>query len=130
LEQISFDEYPLRILDLEQVLHEPLAFPGRRLEEVIVANLDVRGNHTVDEGIVAAEDEILARALDVVVDDLVRSRSSPPSDRLRITTCLVTVTDVGIDDCARRTVERNAATDAARGGAVDVQTIEHDVVGH
>ena len=44
LEDVALDEHALRVLDLEEVLHQPLALPARRLEEVVATDLDVGRN--------------------------------------------------------------------------------------
>ena len=77
LEQVAVHEDPLHVLELEQVLDHPqdarkarvVGLPAQRLEEMIVADLDV-GRHEVGDGRAGpAEQQVLGGRLQVIVPD-------------------------------------------------------------
>jgi hypothetical protein len=138
LEQIAVDDHPARVLELEQVLHRPsrarevlsiTMVPGERLGEVIAANLDVGGREVGQARIAASEHDVLARRLQIVVDDLERPRPAPSPHRLRVFSPAFEVGDVGVDDGGGAAVERDAAAAAHPGVPVDVAAVEDEVVG-
>src|ERR1700722_354882 len=81
-ENIVFEQNSLRILELEQILHnkrfprrsphEPLAsqFPDQRLEKMIAPNLDIRRR---TRRLPPAKHDVFAGGFEKVIDDLVRA---------------------------------------------------------
>src|SRR5206468_10248690 len=99
LEDIPFDENAAGVLELEEVLHRrPHAAPRRRLEEMILPDLDVRGHEVADGGIGAPEDHVLARRLQIVVHDLERARAVPAHDGLSVHNLVLELGQIGVDD--------------------------------
>src|SRR5262249_54547395 len=117
LEDVRLDQHTLRVLQLEEVLHRPpdprvrgvAHLPLQRLRHLVVAELDVGRDQALDWGVRAAEDEVLPRAFQVVVDDLEGAGAVPTGDGLRVRAGLVTFGDVRIDDGGRGAVERDAS---------------------
>src|SRR5262249_18701689 len=73
LEDVPVHEYPLHLLQLEQVLDAPGRlgpFPSERLMDVVVAELEVRGHEPGCQGIGATKDYVFSRPFEVVVYDL------------------------------------------------------------
>src|SRR5262245_20855788 len=78
LEDVAVNQNALRVLQLEEVLDRPgrprvdrIADPPRqRLKAMVAPEFNVRRNEVGDRRVAAAEHEILARAFEVVVDDL------------------------------------------------------------
>src|SRR5262245_51498194 len=138
LEDVAVNQYALRVLQLKEVLDPPgrscvariANSPRERLEAVVAPELDVRRRQVYDFRIGAAEHKILARALEIVIDDLERARAVPAADRLRISANLVTVGDVRVNDRGRGAVERNAAAQSDRAIAVNVESVQDQVVRH
>src|SRR6266508_2882599 len=97
LEDVRLDQHTLRVLQLQ------------RLRYVVVAELDVGRDQVLDSGVRAAEDEVLARAFEVVVDDLEGAGAVPTGDGLRVRAELMTLGDVRVDDGGRGAVERDAS---------------------
>src|SRR5262245_41721427 len=117
LEDVAVNQDALRVFQLKEVLDPPgpsrvarIADPPReRLEAVVTTELDVRRHEVVDRRIGAAEDEILAGALEIVVDDLERAGPIPAADGLGIGALLVAIRDVRVNHGGRGAVERYAA---------------------
>src|SRR5439155_10392917 len=92
LEDVAVHEDALRILELEEVLDHPqdagvggiVVLPGQRLEEMIVPDLDVRGDEIGHGGAGAAEEDVLAGPFEVVVDELERPGAAPDADGLGV----------------------------------------------
>src|SRR5205823_6894069 len=88
LEDVPAHQHPARVLQLEQVLHCPMDAavawianaPRERLEEVVVAYLDVRGDQFRDRWVGAAEHHVLARPVELIVRDLERPGTVPSAD--------------------------------------------------
>ena len=130
LEEIAVDEDALGVLELEAVLDGPAGVaPGGRLEEVVTADFDVGGDEVRDERIGPAEHEVLGRAFEVVVDDLVGAGAVPAVEGLRVEADALPAGDVGIDDGGLAGVQGDAALAAGGGVAVDVAAVDHEVVG-
>src|SRR5262245_23952118 len=117
LEDVAVNQHTLRVLQLEEVLDRP-GRPGvarvadppcEWLEAIVTAELDVRRNEVGDRRISAAEHEILARAFEIIVDDLKGTGAIPSADGLGIGAPLVAVRDVRVNDGGRGAVERYAS---------------------
>src|SRR5206468_132741 len=92
LEDVAFHQHPPGILQFEEVLDGPgrtrisrIALPPRQgLEEVVLPDLDVGRHETVNRGVRAAEHDVLARPLQMVVDDLEGTGPVPAHDGLGV----------------------------------------------
>src|SRR5207244_2841072 len=91
-EDIRFNEGTLAVLKLKKVLDAPCLAciggvprsPGQRLVEEVVADLDVRRHVTCAGRRCAPERDILAGALQIVIDQLQWSRRIPGDRGLRV----------------------------------------------
>ena len=138
LEDIGVDQDSLRVLELQEVLEGPVDSgitrivhpPPQRFVKMITADLDVGRDETLDGGIRAAEQEVLASALQVVVDDLERPGAVPARNGLGVRRHLVSIRDVRVDDGGGGTVQRDAAPEIYVRGPMDVHPIEDEIVRH
>jgi len=138
LEEVAVDEHPARVLELQEILDHPRSpgvarvadAPRQRLEEVVAADLDVGGHEVHDGGIGAAEHDVLAGSLQVVVDDPEGSRPIPAADGLRVSADLVHVADVRVNDGRPGAVHRDAPPQVRGRSAVNVHPVEDQVVRH
>ena len=80
---------------------------------MVAAEHDVRRHQAVHRRQRAAEHEVLARCLEIVVLDQERPGAAPAGDRLRVLAGRLDVGDVGADDDRRGAVQRDAALLAA-----------------
>src|SRR3978361_1771261 len=101
-------------LELEKVLDFPHALPTRRLGERVAADGDVARNEIGNGGISAAEQDVLARGLEIVVLDQIGPATVPAADRLRIDAYAVDVADRRVDDRRIGAVERHSAAQVER----------------
>src|SRR5207253_9805835 len=98
---------------LEQVLDRPMRariariihLPRERLEEVIVADLDVGGDEIRDGWNRGAEHHVLPSGLQIVVDDLEGARPVPAVDSLSVELDTMDFRNIRIDDRGRSAVE-------------------------
>src|SRR5439155_14643882 len=129
-EDIALDQYAAGVLQLEQVLDGgPHSSPGRGLEEVITTDLDVRRHEVGDRRVAAAEHDILAGRLQIVVDDLEGPWATPAHDGLGVLRLVLEVGEVGIDDGERFAVECDAAHGGLTGISVDIAPVDDQVGG-
>src|SRR5690348_8633736 len=75
LEDVALDHHALGVLQFQEVLDRPPSSgralsPGERLHEMIAPDLNVRRHQARDPRISTPEHDILARRLEIVVDDL------------------------------------------------------------
>src|SRR3954467_13886789 len=84
LENVAFHEHALRVLQLEQILHQPTATPLQRLCDVIAPDHDVGRYESVDARVAAAEHHVLTRSFEVVSDDFERPWPVPSNDGLAV----------------------------------------------
>src|SRR4051812_37395499 len=94
---------------------------------MIPADLDVARHETVDTRIGAAEQDVLSRALEIVVDDLHRSRTVEGTDCLRIHCETLAADDVAVQHFDVAPVQPHATLLALRGMTVYEKPIQHDV---
>src|SRR5213594_2313088 len=136
LEEIAFDAHAAGVLQLEEVLDGPrgarvrgrVRLPGQGLGHVVAEDLDVRGHEIADRRIDAAEHDVLAGALEVVVGDLERAGPVPARDGLGVSAHFLDVRDVGIDHRSVPAVERDAAAGpSARVAAKEAALDDHVV---
>ncbi len=95
---------------------------------MVLPDLDVGRHETVNRGVRAAEHDVLARPLQMVVDDLEGTGPVPAHDGLGVGADLLEVGQVGIDDRQGHAVQRDAPPAAPSGIAVDVAALHDDVV--
>src|SRR5438445_538172 len=92
LEHVPLDEDAARILQLEEILDAPVGsgvsrvvdLPRERLEEVVVPHDDVRGHEAGNLRVGAPKDEVLPRALELVVHDREGPGAVPARQLVRI----------------------------------------------
>ncbi len=108
---------------------ENVLLPAGRLEQVIAANLDVGRNQIGDGRTGAAEHDVLGARLEVVVDDVERTRAVVSRERLGIRRNGLDVRDVTVQNRDRPAVERNPALLPLVAVPVHVHPVHHDVVG-
>ncbi len=91
--------HPPRVLQLEQVLDGPRrAAPLRVLRQVVALDDDVGGDEVGDVDLGAAEEDVLAGGLEVVVADHDLARRVPAGDGLRVLADGLDVAHVAVDD--------------------------------
>ena len=95
---------------------------------MIAADLDVRRHEVRDRRIGAAEHHVLARRLQVVVDDPERPRPVPAGDRLGVRADLLEVGEMRVDDRDIPRIQRDAPAGALRLVAMEIAALEGDVV--
>ena len=135
LEQVAVDQDALGVLQLEDVLDRPVdpgvaravRPPRERLDEVVLAEFDIRRHEVRDARIRAAEQDVLAGALQIVVHDLERSGTVPAGDRLAVGADLVVIGQIRIHDRRAGAVHQDPPADVTGGRAVDVAAVEDDV---
>ena len=121
----------LRVLQLEDVLDRPrCAPPGGILRQEVVLDGDVARNHARNADVRAAEHDVLARGLEVVVADDERARRVPRGNRLGVLPDRLDVANVGVRDRDVGGVggDRPLLPDGRIAG--DEDPIELDVVRH
>jgi hypothetical protein len=136
LEEITPNQDPAGVLKFEKILHAPrcasifgvVDLPAQRLGYMVTADLDVSRDQVADGGISTTEHHVLTRRLEVIVDDLEGTRAVPARDGLRVSANLLEVRQVGIDDGGSPGIERYAAARPLHGIAVEVGTVDNDVV--
>jgi len=92
LKNIAVDQHPLGVFQLEKVLDRPVdagvarvaRVPRQRLAQPVPPDLDVGRDKVRDRRVGPAEEDVLSRTLDVIVDDLERAGAIPTDDPLRI----------------------------------------------
>jgi hypothetical protein len=97
---------------------------------VVAADLDVGGHEVRDRRIGAAEHNVLAGPLQVVIDDPIGTGTVPTPDRLAILTVQLDICDVTLDDSGVGAVQGDAPLQSALRRAVDVAAIQEQVVGN
>src|SRR5262245_4188004 len=102
--------------------------PRQRLRDKIQAELYVGGDDVRNRRRGPAKHTVLARALQVVVDDLERPRPVPTADGLRVGADLVDVGDVRIDYRRAGGIDHYAPPDIAGGVSVNIAAVEDQVV--
>src|SRR5215475_1731053 len=110
-------EQSLGVFQLENILDRPgpsgvsgMTFlPRERFIEVVQSELDVGRDQVLNRRLSPAEHNVLARALQVVVDDLKRPRSVPSANRLRVESFAMAVRDVRINHRRAGAVEHYTA---------------------
>src|SRR5438034_2389331 len=128
-EDIALDQHAAGVLELEQVLDgSPDAAPARGLEEVVSADLDIRRHEVGDRRVGAAEHDVFAGGLEVVVHDLEWAGAVPAHDGLGVEVLILEVGEGGIDDGEGFAVERYPSAAGLTGVAVDVAAVDDDVV--
>ena len=131
VERVAHDRHVARVLQLEEILDDPvLAAPRGLLRELVVGDRDVRRDEARNARIGAAEYDVLGGALEIVVRDRVRPRTVPSGDRLRVLSNRLDVGNPAARDRRRRAVERDAALLPERRVAVDVDAVHNQIVGH
>ncbi len=95
-----------------------------------MAEGDVRRDEIRDRRIGAAEQEVLGRALEVVVLDQIRAGAVVAADRLRVLADGLALGDVGVDDRRVAAVQRDAPLLAERRITVDVHAIDDEGIRH
>ena len=117
LKDVALNQDTVSELQLQQVLDCPMDScvtriadtPREWLEEVVAADLDVRGDEIANRRIGSPEHHVLARALQVVIDDLEWSRTIPATDRLRVGPLRMTLAQIRVDHGGGGAVERHTA---------------------
>ena len=134
LHHVALDEDAARVFQLEEIFHLPRGRAGRlpreRLAEHIVADDDLRRRELEDRRIGAAEHDVLARRLEVVVLDRVGAGPVPAGDCLRVLADRLDVAHVAADDRRLGGVEGDGALLPAIGVAMHVEAIERQVRRH
>src|SRR5262245_30618578 len=102
--------------------------PRQRLRDKIQAELYVGGDHVRNRRRGPAKHNVIARALQVVVDDLARPRPVPTADGVRVGADLVDVGDVRINYRRAGGIDQDAAPDIAAGVAVNKAAVDDQVV--
>src|SRR5258708_16431030 len=93
--------------------------PRQWLAAIISRKGDIRRDQSLDVGIRAAEHDILAGSLQVIVRDFERPRSIPATDRLTVCTSLMTIRNPRVYHGRRGTVERDASSHVAAPPSLD-----------
>ena len=83
-----------------------------------------------DAGVGSPEHNVLARRFQIVVDYLERAWPVPSTDCLRVEAHTMNRRYMGVDDCRRSAVERDAAAHITGRIAVNVTSIDDQVAGH
>src|SRR5215213_9329053 len=97
---------------------------------MITANLNISRHQVWNLRVGAAEHDVYARALYIVVDDVKWPGSIPPAYCLRLGADVVNVGDVRIDDGGFSAVQTDSALKLLCFKAVNPQTIQYQVVWH
>src|SRR5262245_35248492 len=136
LKDVLIYEQSLGVFQLEKILDRPvpsgisgMAFlPREWFVDVVQSELDVGRDQVLNRRPGPAEHNVLARAFNVVVDDLEGPRSVPSANRLRVESFAMAVRDVRIDYRRARAVERDAAPNGSGVIAVNVAAVNDQVV--
>ena len=107
LEQVAVDQYPARILQLEQILDRPGSpgvsrvpdFPRQGFGEAVVSDFDIRWNKIRNRRVSASKHHVLARSFKVIVHDLERPGPVPSVNGLRVRAHFLEIRQVRINDC-------------------------------
>src|SRR5215510_1712183 len=132
---VLIHQHSLGVLQLKKILDRPtysgegriVCLPGEWFRDAIQAELYVRGDHARNRRRGSAKHNILARGLQVVVDDLEWPRRVPTADGLRIGADLMDVGDVRINYRRPGGTEPYAAPDIAGGVAVNIAAVDYQI---
>src|SRR5262249_4241885 len=128
LEGVSFDDDAAGVFQLEGILDgDPRRLPRQPLRHQVAAHLDVVRDQIRERRIGAAENDVLARGLQQVVDDLERPGAERTADRLRVAVRVGEVGDGGIDHGDAHPVHQDAPAEIALVIAMEVRAIDDDV---
>ena len=95
---------------------------------MVVSDLDVGRHEVANRRVRAPEHDVLARRLQIVVHELERARTVPPHDRLGVLRLVLELAQIGVDHGQPTAVQRDAALRRLPDQAVDVATVDDDVV--
>jgi hypothetical protein len=115
-EQVAVDETRRAFLSSNRFLTVPLdalergvpLLPAKRLGEMVVDDLDVGGHESGYRRIGAAEHDVFAGRLEIVIGDPERPGAVPAADRLRIGANFLEVGQVRIDDRRLPRIDRDS----------------------
>src|ERR1700733_8775946 len=102
--------------------------PIQRLEKMIPANFDIRGDFINECWPSPPKHDVLSRRLQLVVHDLEGPRTIPTRDSLRILAHNVDVGNIRINKRKGRSVEHNPVLHIPFRRTVNIAAINRDVV--
>src|SRR6185369_6353730 len=133
---VALDDDAAGIFQLEQVLDGPLCafvsrlvlLPSQGFHQVIPSHYNVRPHEILDVRIAAAEHDVLTGPLQVVVADFERTGAPPAENRLGVSSDLLKVGEVRVDDGQVPPVQGHAPPRPLFRITVEGATVDNDRV--